>query len=149
MQVLSLGQNFCIDQKMYIFETIKDLQLFASNLLFNVLHAGSGDGIDTGKIEEPWEGPIPDLRMARLLNDLLDLSGSFEGKADRNEVARVSEEMWGPPIKKFKKRSCNFPPLNRNPNICAFLKQVMRELETILSPHFVNQMLYKNRPWMI
>lgn len=60
--------------------------------------------------------------MAQLLNDLLDQNGSFRNEEDSDEVVRVSEEIWGPPIKKFKGRSCNFPSLNLNPNISAFVK---------------------------
>lgn len=60
-------------------------------------------------------------------NDLLDENGSFFDDEEGEILARTSENLWGPPIKKFLKSS-KFPPLNLNPTITTVLETLKRFL---------------------
>lgn len=89
IKTLSLGLNFCLDAQIDVFETIKDLQLFARNLLFKILHSAH----DSAQFSAtPNQGSIPDLQMVRLLNDLLDENNFFEDDEEGERLVRESEE---------------------------------------------------------
>lgn len=47
------------------------------------------------------------------------------------ESEESEEEVEINPIKKFKRKSHNFPPLNQNPALALFVRQITREIEKL------------------
>lgn len=67
-----------------------------------------------------------DFRALRDLNLLLQENASLDGMWE--EDLESEEEMEGDPIKKFKRKSHSFPPLNQNPALALFVRQITKEI---------------------
>lgn len=89
----------------------------------------------------------PNLKAAdfialRDLNLLLQENVSLDGMWEEDfESEKSEEEVERNPIKKFKRKSHSFPPLNQNPALALFIRQITREIEDLRTdtiPHNLN-----------
>lgn len=138
LHVPSLELSFCPSSNLDLFETIKDLNLFACNLILRVLY----DKKPIPSAEEIFgqDLTIHEFRYLEALaaeSNLLDLIDTIDLETILDEVGKTP---------KPKKKSSTFPHLNLNPNINAFVLQVTKKLETLhLSTREVNNLTHKNK----
>lgn len=130
-QFLKLGLTFCPDSDVDRFTIIKDIHLFAPRLVFKTFY------------DKPTQlsGPIgskgPDvgtytLQKLRAIDDLMELweksQTELEIPLDDSSLDVLGGVTFPPPFS-FKPKSRNFPLLNNNHNIWAFVQQTTQEIE--------------------
>lgn len=140
-----MGLLFCPNHDMDSFETIKDINLFGRKLLLKSLY--TKQTINEPEITSNLKAA--DFRALRDLNLLLQESDFIEDLWEEELDSGESEEEGGEPInytaKKFKKKSRKFPPLNQNPAIALFVRQITREIEELVKQTTKNNLSPEHR----
>lgn len=139
-EVLSLGLGFCPDQGLDLFETIKDINLFARKLTLKILHykeTNPNKGIKTlmnlkkSECRELFELLTSDSEVSdsppNSPTHLLDCELDLIDEIDFESILDL-EESSTPDLSKFKKKSSTYPSMSINKNIHLFLKKVTQDI---------------------
>lgn len=130
-QVLQLGLTFCPDSDADRFTIIKDIHLFARRLMFKTLYDKPTQLSECLGTTAPDPGTYT-LQELRALDDLMELWDEGCGGPDAGSENPSSDDLGAtafPPPSSFKLKSSNFPLLNNNPNMWAFVQQTTQEIE--------------------
>lgn len=143
VQVLKLGLTFCPSTDLDRFQLIKDIHLFARRLLFKVIYDKTPSlESSTSTSGEPSEA---ELRALADLECLWDEGHTTEDVTPMASGGMVVSGVSFPPPTSFKPKSRNFPSLQTNPNIWAFVQQITQEIENL----DLQQVHTHNLPWKL
>lgn len=128
-QVLMLGLSFCPNHNMDRFETIKDIHLFARNLLFRSMYAKRPitREVDSGLTAVEFRA-IRDLNLLLQEGGLDDIMDPEDHVYPEEDSEKESQRQT---IIKFIKKSQKFPSLSQDPAIALFVRQTTKDIEML------------------
>ncbi|KAM5191587.1 WD repeat-containing protein 64 [Mantella aurantiaca] len=151
MDVLRLGLSFCPEQDIDVFETIKDINLFARKLILKVMYDSSSS---SGQSDyDPYGNySIQDFRNLKMLMQLLQENEDYEKNnslgSDEDSISacpspppppldekshNITEEGNNMSPLTYQPKSSKFPPLKTNPHVHMFVESITRDLESSFS----------------
>ena len=129
LTVLKLGLSFCPNSNLDKYEVIKDLYLFARKLTYKFIFDPDKKRLREERelSEQIKKYSMKEFRALRDLILLLD-ENDTSNSSPTNEPSDTNKK-----LQKFKKKSDQFPDLNTNPQIAAFLMATVREIKIMPS----------------